>query len=309
MGIFSFPLALADDPISADRDIQITQEVGIEGDTAPAEPAPPPTYELSTADRTAEASVLYVKALEAWKAGDAARASRLASEALTLDPELPPARMLAGYAAYRLKKRGEGQVTLDGIFLAPGPSGIPPERRAEIRRLQRAADRPYRRDQIAISLGNLTILERSGDQPGIVFGYEGAVQVPIVSKLSVRVDAGAPWPNSGSDLDIRGPRFGVYAVASEPLGAGRWSLDLAAGPTLWVAEGRYWADGWEPYVGVRGAAGVDVRLTSGFGLRWELGASAYPWALDAIKWYAQPLDLRILLQAWFGAPAGQRQPR
>lgn len=304
MGIFLFPLAAAEEPITPDRDIQITQEVGIEGDPAPVAAPPPPADH-----RKEEAAQLYLQALAAWKAGDARAASRLASRALTLAPELEQARLLAGYAALRLRRREEGVVTLDGLFLPDGPSTIPEERLAEIRKLQRTTIRPLRRDQWSVSVGSITYVERSGEQPGIVFGYEAALQIPIVSKLSLRVDGGAPWPNTGGDFDIRGPRFGLQAVATERLGDGRWSLDLGAGPVFWLAEGGYWADGSEPYFGVRAAAGIEVRMGPGFGLRWELGASAYPWALDAIKWYAQPLDLRILLQAWFGEPPGARKAR
>ena len=104
---------------------------------------------------------------------------------------------------------------------------------------------------------------------------------------------------------IRGPRFDALAVGLVPLGGGRWHLDLAAGPSAWVATGEFWPDGSQPYVGARVALGLDTRIGLSFGLRTEVGASAYPEATQDFSFYAEPVDIRFLFTGWMGNVPGE----
>ncbi len=317
--MFLLSLALAAEPDTAERDIPIppgTAEDGAPGgEPAPEEPgaAPAPTpapatatpppaesRDLSVEARRREAARLYLQALDSWKQRRWKRAWWLASESLTLDPELTPARMLAGYALLKMKRRDEGAETLAGLALEPGASPLPAERLREAERVVHRHLAPYRRDQWALSVGNVTFVQRMGDTAVPVNGYVFAGRVPLFDRLALRVDGGAPWGATANDLDVRGPRFGVYALTSQPLGSGRWHVDLAAGPAFWLAEGRYWADGSEPYVGARGAVAVDVRLGALIGLRYEMGASVFPLAAEDLPFYAEPLDIRFSIETWFG---------
>ncbi|MDP2307309.1 MAG: hypothetical protein Q8P18_14885 [Pseudomonadota bacterium] len=294
MHIFLLAAALADDlpdPKSdPGHDILIP---------APDQPETEQVIRLTDAEKRDEAASLYVKGLDAWKAGKHSRAWRLATEALVLDPDLTPARLLAGYALLRLRRTSEGVTTLEGLDLEPDSSPLPAETRRASQRLLRRHESPYRRDQWWVAVGTLTFLERLGDTVVPLNGYVFTGQAPIVGKLALRVEGGAPW-SGGEALDIRGPHFDVMAVVAQPVDKGLWHVDLAAGPAFWIAEGRYWADGWEPYFGVRAAIGVDVRLGASIGLRYEMGASAFPMADDDLPFYGVPLDLRLAIQTWFG---------
>lgn len=335
MGFFLLSFALAAEPPPVGRDIEIPAPsapaeganepapVPEEGGAAPAETAaveeappvdapaaapPGVTYgealpeeeSLSLDERRSEGAGRYLLALEAWRAGRYSRAWRLASEALTLDPDLTPARLLAGYALLRMRRTEEAEGTLAGLVLEPGASPLPPERRREAERLLRRQIAPRQRDQWAVSVGNVMFVQRMGDMAVPLNGYVFAARAPLRERLAVRIDGGAPWGGTASELDIRGPRFGLYAVTAQPLGPGVLHVDLAAGPAFWIAEGRYWADGWEPYVGARAAVGLDLRIGAAIGLRYEMGASVFPMAADDLAFYAEPLDFRIALETWFG---------
>ncbi|MES2638482.1 MAG: hypothetical protein V4850_03345 [Myxococcota bacterium] len=312
MRYFLLASALADDPSDPGHDIPITSPSASEA-PAPAVPgdpdltakwaaefdAPHETVELTDEEQREEAATLYVKGLDAWKSGKHSRAWRLATEALILDPALTPARLLAGYALLRLRQPDEGVTTLDGLALEPDTSPLPASTRRSVHRVLRRHESPYRRDQWWVAVGNVTHLERLGDDVVPLNGWVFTGQAPLFSQLALRVDAGAPWAATGA-LDIRGPRFDVLAVVEKRIDKGLWHVDLGAGPAFWIAEGRYWLDGWEPYFGVRAALGVDVRLGATVGLRYEMGASAFPTAEVDLPFYASPLDLRLSLQTWFG---------
>jgi len=313
MGFFLLSFALAGEPEPTGHDIPVTPAPAAAAapgapasDSADPEPPEPPpsstaaSFALSPAERREAATNLYVKGLDAWKSGKHSRAWRLASEALALDPELAPARLLVGYALLRLRRGDEGVVTLDGLTLEPAASPLPVGTRRAARALVRRHALPYRRDQWWVSVGNITFVERMGDSVVPLNGYSFAGQAPLVEKLALRIDATSPWGGTADALDVRGARFDVMAVVEERIDKGLWHVDLAAGPAFWAATGRYWADGWEPYIGVRAALGVDVRLGATMGLRYEMGASAYPTAADFLTWYAEPLDIRVALQVWFG---------
>lgn len=317
MRIFLLAAALADDLPDPGRDIPISPagaevEQPPDDTSAPRADSPGPAASDDTVVLTEEqkrdvAATLYVKGLDAWKSGKHSRAWRLATEALILDPNLTPARLLAGYALLRLRRTSEGVATLEGLSLEPDVSPLPADTRRDVRRVLRRHESPYRRDQWWIAVGNITFLERLGQAVQPLNGYIFTGQAPLLGKLALRVDGGAPWGLSPGALmeglgalTVRGPRFDVMAVVEQRIDKGLWHVDLAAGPAFWIADGRYWSDGWEPYFGVRAAVGVDVRLGSTMGLRYEMGASAFPTAQADLPFYAVPLDMRFSLQTWFG---------
>jgi hypothetical protein len=284
--------------------------------TAPAATAPPTPAAAATAapgdagdtdvappERAhVRADSLYLKALDAWKDRRWSRAWRLAGEALRLEPDHAPARLLAGYALLKMHSVDAALVTLDGLSwqVEPDPKNAEIRQRAWVVR-RRFLD-PRQRDQVSLSVGNLVLLQRAGDTVTPLGGYVFAVQVPVVGPVAVRADGGNPWGGTANTLDVRGPRFDVLAVAEMKVDGGLWHVDLGAGPALWAARSGFWPDGWMPYVGVRGAVGTDVRLGRTLGLRFEVGASVFPAATTDLGWYAEPLDFRFGLSSWFGGP-------
>lgn len=271
-------------------------------DALPAAEGAPPEDATAVALRKKHAAELYMSGLAAWQKGRWAQALQLAQEALVEDPELAPARLLAGYALLRLRRFDEATVTLEGLALEPGPSPLPVEKQKEAQRVLRRSLAPFGRNEWAISTGQILYLERFGDQVTPLAGYVFAARAPLFPRVAVRIDGHSPWGGNEDDFDVRGPRIGAYGVYSQPLGPGAWQVDLAAGPVFWAATGRYWADGWEPYVGVRGAAGLDVRAGATVGFRLEVGASAFPTAAQDLSFYASPVDMRLTMDFWLGGP-------
>jgi hypothetical protein len=83
--------------------------------------------------------------------------------------------------------------------------------------------------------------------------------------------------------------------------SGHGSVDLAAGPVLWLAHGAWWPSRYHAYGGVRIAAGADQRLGRRFGLRVEAGLT--PMLLDrTLWWFSAPADVRIGMSVWLGRP-------
>ena len=329
MGIFLLSLALAASPGTPERDMPITADeapeaapaVGADApaspDAPPAEPAPAPEpapaaepepvarLDLSPEERTAEATRVYRHALDAWNDRRWSRALYLASQALELDPELAPARLLAGYALLKLRKPERAAATLDGLALEPGPSSVPLARRLDAEARVVRALAPFQRDAWAFTVATAFYGVRRSDRPQVLNGVAFALRAPVFRGFALRAEGGAPWSGSANDLDVRGPRFSINAVTTQPIGKGKWHVEFGGGPALWIAEARYWPDGWEPYVGARGLVALDTRLGAATGMRFELGASTFPAALDDLPFYASPFDLRISFEAWFGGPSGR----
>lgn len=295
-----------------------------EGDASPAVPNAPapespgaasslePTPSQAEHDqltREEDAREAYVKALAAWKRRSWKAAWVEATRALALDPELSEARLLAGYAALRLGKRGEGAETLAGLWLEPGPTPLPAASLEEARIVRSRYVAPLQRDQWWIGLGPSFFLEHTGGDTTPLLGWSLAAQAPVIGGLAVRLQGGGPWLGPEDDFDIRGPRFDLLAVGAAPLGGGLWHVDLAAGPSLWLATGGFWYDGSQPFVGARAAVGLDTRFGAGFGMRWEVGGSAYPQAAEDFSFYAEAVDVRVLFQGWFGAVPGEPRRR
>lgn len=263
-----------------------------EPEVAPVE-APPP------GDRRADAEARYLAALESWNERDWRAAHRAATEALALDPDLAAARLLAGYALLRLRRWDEARVTIDGLTPEVGAPTLPSASVATARRLLRRGVAPFRRDQWAISMGHVSWVERAYAGGWGQAGFLLQARAPVLPGLAVRVDGGLPW--TAAELsEVRGVRLGVSAVAPRPLGNGRFHLDLLAGPVLWLASGRYWSDGQQPYLGARTAVALDVRTGPAIGFFAEVGASVFPALTTDLPFYAAPIDVRLGLSTWFG---------
>jgi hypothetical protein len=176
------------------------------------------------------------------------------------------------------------------------------EKQKEAQRVLRRSLAPFGRNEWAISTGQILYLERFGDQVTPLAGYVFAARAPLFPRVAVRIDGHSPWGGNEDDFDVRGPRREVHLPGP---GAERLAVDAVrpdAGPVFWAATGRYWADGWEPYVGVRGAAGLDVRAGATVGFRLEVGASAFPTAAQDLSFYASPVDMRLTMDFWLGGP-------
>lgn len=251
-------------------------------------------------ERRARAEALYLQALARWHRREWEPAWRLATEALVVDPNLAPARLLTGYALLRLRRWEEARATIAGLSSEVGPATLPKGARRDARRYLRRKIWPMRRDQWGISVAHLTVVERVYEEATAFNGYVFTGRAPLLPRLAARADAGAPWGGTAGPTDLRGPRFAVAAESAHPLGPGNVHATVLAGPLLWVAEGRYWADGSEAYLGARGALGLDVRLGAVVGLRAEVGASVFPGLSDDLPFYASPIDVRVGIDTWFG---------
>jgi hypothetical protein len=259
----------------------------------------PVAEEASAAPVRTDAERRYVEALRAWNARDWRTAHRLATEALVLDPDLAPARLLAGYALLRLRRWDAARVTIAGLTPEVDAPTLPAASVATARRLLRRGVAPFRRDQLALSLGHVSWIERAYAGGWGHAGWLLQVRAPVLPGLAARVYLGVPW-TTPETAEVRGVRLALSAVAPRPVGNGRVHLDLLAGPVLWLAAGRYWSDGGEPYLGARTAVALDVRTGPTLGFFVEVGASVFPALTDDLPFYAAPLDVRLGLATWMG---------
>lgn len=268
----------------------------------PSEPPEPPEPELAPRPAAVDPRVAddhYIGGLTAWNAGDWAGALVASERALLLVPDHRPARLLKGSALLRLGRSTEGVAVLESLEkLDPSDSYG-----REIRRRADAAARRYTdrrsRDQLRLTVGSVTAVETAHGQVAALGGYVLQLQAPIRARVAVRAEVACPWAGGG-DGGARGPRFSALGVGLFPLGSGIWNVGLSAGPSIWLAQGPFWPDGSEPFLGARATAGLDVRLTRGLGLGLEAGTGLYPGAIGRLPWYGQPVDLRLMLDLYAG---------
>jgi Tetratricopeptide repeat len=308
--LFALPLAMAQDPSGSAAENPATPPESApaespEQPTGPADPdVLPPQDEAENPGTTqAELERLYLDAYADWQRGRWTEAQNKVEAVLAIDPAFRPARLLLGYCLIRRDRQEEGMAVLDAL-VAEEPT-TPYEEAIRSRAsllLGRYRDK-MRRDQIALVMGTEGLVERRLD--GVAFRLGAAVQldVPIRDVLGIRAEwSGAvPASNSfGGELVVDGHHFALMARATLPIGRGLWSVEGAVGPAIWLATGRHWPDGNEPFVGVRTALGSDWRFSRRVGLRMEAGWSFWPGQQAELPWLGQNLDSRVAMVVWMG---------
>ena len=124
------------------------------------------------------------------------------------------------------------------------------------------------------------------------------VGVPLVSRLTARAEVRWIALDPG-ELAVGGTKVSATVAWTLPLGGGLWSFTPSVGPSLWVASGQYWADGANPFLGLRADADLDARLTPTFGVYVAVGTEVYPGQLADLGWLYQPLEARTGFRLWF----------
>lgn len=246
-----------------------------------------------------EGDAPYLRALAAWDRGEWGTALAEAEAALAAEPGHRPARLLEGYALFRLDRPEDGVGVLQALAAEPVSTeydGVI-QRRAD-RLWHRWADRA-RRDQVAVSGGFVLPVEKRYDTILPNVGLTAEVEVPVPGPVAVRAEVLLPVQPEGL-FDVGGDYIGLEAVLHHPLGRGVWAVDAALGPELWLARGGYWSDGNQPYLGLRAAAGLDVRPARRVGFRLQAGTRWVPGALEDLPWYAVPFDLSLTTVSWWG---------
>jgi hypothetical protein len=244
---------------------------------------------LVAAAFAADAREAYLAGLEAWRRGRYPEALLRAEEALAADPALEEAQLLRGYALLRTGRVEDGLAALDAV------DGVDDEAIADLAR--EAGERWTRRrsrDELALSAGQAVLFGTTYGRAAQRVAWVVEGRMPVAGPLLARAEVATPW-GPRDDLHVVGPRASVLAEVSVPLGAGGWRVDVAAGPSLWVAVGDYWPSGSAPYVGGRAAAGVDVRASRRVGFRLDGGGAWYPEADRALPFYEQHADVRAVV--------------
>ncbi len=266
---------------------------------APAEPAsaPPATAEPATVTSlpgaTKSARDLYLQALKAWKRRDFEQARDLCKEAVSGDPLLTEAWLLRSYAHQRLR---EPALALASVRIARESDRE--DVRAAARSLEARLTQDDVRDSPSAWAGGGPLFELiDGDlQPRVVLNL--GVGVPLWERLTGRAEVRWTAFDPG-ELRVAGTRASAMAAWTVPLGSGRWSFTPSAGPSLWIATGQYWADGVNPYLGIRADLDLDTRLTPALGFYAAVGTEIYPGQIADLRWLYEPLEARVGMRLWF----------
>lgn len=256
----------------------------------PPEAATPDEREVAAADDPAD---LYLEALDAWKGRNFPRTLSLATKAVNTDPLFGEAWLLRSYAHLRLH---EPERALTSVRLARESERD--DVRAAARALEARLTQDYVRDSVSLWTGLGPIVELDYGSPRGRVGLNLGVGAPVWRRLSARAEVQWIALDPG-ELRVAGSKAAALASWTLPIGSGRWSFTPAAGPSLWIATGQYWADGVNPYLGLRVDLDLDVRLTPAMGLYLAASSDVYPGQLADLDWTYTPGDVRTGLRLWF----------
>ncbi len=308
--LFALSLAMAQDPSDPAAETPPSSP-----DPAPVEvpelPTTPPDPDVLAPEDTpenpgttqVELERLYLDAYADWQRGRWLDAQNKVEAVLAIDPGFRPARLLLGYCLIRRDRQDEGMVVLDALVKEEPTTPYEEAIRSRASLLLGRYKDKIRRDQLALTIGTEGLVERRLD--GLAFRLGAAVQVdiPIRDILGIRAEWSGALPASnsfGGELVVDGHHFALMARASLPIGRGLWSMEGAVGPSIWLATGRHWADGNEPFLGLRTALGSDWRFSRRVGLRMEAGWSFWPGQQAELPWLGQNLDSRLSMVIWMG---------
>lgn len=255
-------------------------------------PPPPPV-----AEDTDSADSLYMEGLRYWQLGQWLNAQQAAEKALAIDPNHRPAMLLEGYAMMKRRQKKDGALKLKALSELPVSTSYEEKIHKQARNISlRYLDR-FERTQISITAGNTIPVERRFDTLVSEPGMHLALTVPTLEHFQTRLSMDFIWPSS---LSISGTQLVAQELYLVPLGAGRFSFDLGVGPALWLAQGAYWPDQGQPYVGAQVSSGIDWRFSKHFALRAEVDGWWWPGLYLDQKWYGRPVDLNLSFTVFFG---------
>lgn len=259
--------------------------------TAPTPPAPPVVEDAVSADG------LYMEGLKYWQLGQWLNAQQSAEKALAIDPNHRPAMLLAGYALMKQGQKKEGALKLRELSEMPVTTTYEGKIYKQARHLSlRYLDR-FERSQMSITMGYTIPVERRFDTLVSEPGLHLAFTLPTLQHFQTRLSMDSIWESA---LSIYGTQVVAQELYLVPLGSGRFSFDVGLGPALWLAQGVYWPDQAQPYVGVQASTGVDWRFSQHFALRAEADGWWWPGLYADQKWYGRPVDINISLTVFFG---------
>lgn len=266
--------------------------------------------EDAAGETAAEVKDLYLGALALWEQGRILEARQLCGEALAIDPMHRPSLLLYGYALIRRGFEEEGAAVLSALGTFPADTSYEERIQRQARQISNRYLSRMTRETTGLSLGVPLIVERRWDGIVVRSAFLGQIQrsnFPGAEHLLLRGDV--LLQPAGSALSIDGGRYALLAGGQIPVGSGLWHLDAAAGPVLWSAQGPYWPDQQQIWLGARVAAGADWRFSQGMSFRQEVGWTWWPGAQADLEWFDQPLDLRFSLVWWMPDTDNRRYAR
>lgn len=242
---------------------------------------------------------LYLRALDAWRSGQARTALMLAQRAVTAAGGTHPhAQLLLAYAHQRA---GSRETALEQFALLEANPDAPAEVRAAARRtLARHRERGDRTAP-SVSFGSQVAGRWTGEffVPGL--GYSFGVDWPVLGLFGPAVEVSA-YDTSDGDPLIEGPVVDILGSMHVPLSDGSWALQIKAGPSVWVASGALYGSDIVPQVGTRAILGADVRAWPAAGLSFAAGAWAWPGLAQSLPSWMFGWDFRTSITLWFPRP-------
>lgn len=255
---------------------------------APAAPPAPPPARDNPED-------LYLRGLASYKQRRFPEAREYAAAATNADPLMGEAWLLRSYIHMRLD---EEEKALASVRLARESERE--DVRAAARGLEARLTQVYVRDSPTLWFGGGAQLELNYGSPGANAIFNLGAGVPVVSRLSARAEVRWTARNPG-ELHVSGTRLAALASWAVPIGSGRWSLNPAVGPALWIATGNYWTDGANPYLGLQAQVDLDGRLTPALGLFFDISTQFYPAQAVNLDWLVDPVEAHTGMRLWFWA--------
>ncbi len=283
------PAAQADDPPGAVAPVPLAVPAAppVAEPGPAAAPASPPSPPAQTPQN------LYLLGLSAWKHRDFERTLDYATQATNADPRMGEAWLLRSYANLRLHAP---DAALLSVKLAR--SSDREDVRAAARLLDNQLTQPRRRDSPALwaGLGSQLEFDYGAASPVVVLNL--GVTVPVLPRLSAEMVVRWNVADPGQ-FHVGGTTAAALGSWAIPVGKSRWSLNPAAGPSLWLAAGDYWASGTRPYLGLQAQADLDGRFSPTFGVFLDVSGQIYPGQLAELDWLLAPVEAETGVRLWF----------
>ena len=267
-----------------------------EADDGDATAAPAAIHQPVVRDPHADEA--YLRALAAWRSGDARLALREARQATELaGGRHEPAQLLTGYALLRTGSRLDGLGVLKALAEGATPAEDDAVRRSAWVAYHRYADR-NERGHVSIYASPQVAARFSGDAlvPGV--GYSLGVDVPLLGLFGPAVELSG-YDTSAGDAVIEGPVLDLLGSMHVPLGGGAWALRFKAGPALWFAHGALYGDRLAPTLGSRTILGFDARPWPAMGFFFDIGGWACPGLAETLPSWMFAWDVRTGIVFWF----------
>ena len=271
---------------------------------APTTPLPavadplPTAAQPEPAARDPRADEAYLRALGAWRSGEARTALREARQATEIAGGLhEPAQLLTGYALLRTGSRAEGLAVLKALGEGPTPAEDEAVRRSAWAAYHRYADR-NERAHVSFFAAPQVAARFSGDALVPGFGYAFGVDVPLLGLFGPALEVSG-YDTSAGDAVIEGPVLDLLGSMHVPIGGSAWALRFKAGPSVWLAHGALYGGELAPTIGTRTALGFDARPWPAMGFFFDIGGWAWPGLAETLPSWMFAWDVRTGVVLWF----------